>query len=515
MAGRTSNELYAIHEISQALGRTTSIKRGLDAVLETLARQMKMQRATISLLRPGGKEVTIVAAHGLSEDQIRKGRYGMGEGVTGQVVASGEPVVVPRISKEPAFLNRTGARDATGDVAFLCVPILDGDRTAGALSVDRPASRAASFDDDIRFLTSIASIIGLFVRQLNRGEAGRGRRADRGDETGTGVAGRMQFKDIIGNSARMQEVFKLTEQVARSDATVLIRGESGTGKELVAAAVHALSGRALRPFIRVNCAVLPDTLIESELFGHERGAFTGALERKKGRFELAGDGTIFLDEIGELSPATQAKFLRVLQEREFERVGGTETLKASARALAATNKDLEAAVGSGAFREDLYYRLNVVSIHLPPLRDRRSDIPILAEHFLERSAAANKKRVMRFSPGALDLLMAYPWPGNVRELENAVERAVLVGAGPALYPYHLPPNIQAAGQGKGRAPSLRTAVAQLEKELLTEALANAGGNQSRAARILGVSERMVRYKARKHRLEVKPPAGGSPRQIRR
>jgi Nif-specific regulatory protein len=286
---------------------------------------------------------------------------------------------------------------------------------------------------------------------------------------------------------------------------VLLRGESGTGKELVAAAILRLSGRAARPYVRVNCAVLPDTLIESELFGHERGAFTGAMERKKGRFELAGDGTIFLDEIGELSPATQTKLLRVLQEREFERVGGTQTLKCSARVLAATNRDLEAAVAAGSFREDLYYRLNVVSIHLPPLRDRKSDIPILAEYFLEHSAGANRKPVRRFSPGALELLMAYPWPGNVRELENAVERAVLVCTGPALYPYHLPPNIQASGRGKGQAPSIRAAMAQLEKELLSEALANADGNQSRAARMLGISERMVRYKTRKHRLESRKP----------
>jgi Nif-specific regulatory protein len=365
--------------------------------------------------------------------------------------------------------------------------------------VDRPARFAGHFDDDIRFLSSVAALISLFVRAQRRPDSGRGRRAGAEGGAETAPAGRVQFRNIIGNSARMQELFRMTEQVARSDATVLLRGESGTGKELVAAAIHELSGRAARPFIRVNCAVLPDTLIESELFGHERGAFTGALERKKGRFELAGDGTIFLDEIGELSPPTQTKFLRVLHEREFERVGGAQTLKANARILAATNRDLESAVGTGAFREDLYYRLNVVSIHLPPLRDRKSDIPILAEYFLERSAGANRKPVRRFSPGALELLMAYPWPGNVRELENAVERAVLVCTGPTLYPYHLPPNIQATGRGKGGA-SLRAAVAQLEKELLTEALANAGGNQSRAARMLGISERMLRYKTRKYHL---------------
>jgi len=511
MAGRSSKELHVIQEISQALGRATSLSRGLDSVVESLAREMKMERGTISLLRPGSRELHIAAAHGLTEDQKRSGLYQLGEGVTGQVVASGEPVVVPRVSKEPQFLNRTGARKDLPDVAFLCVPILEGDRPIGALSVDRSPRASNAFDEDVRFLASVASLLGLFVRLQRRPDAARARRGDPDDPAASAPEGRVQFKNIIGNSARMQELFRMTDQVARSDATVLLRGESGTGKELVAAAIHHLSGRATRPFVRVNCAVLPETLIESELFGHERGAFTGAMERKKGRFEIAGDGTIFLDEIGELSPPTQAKLLRVLQEREFERVGGTQTLKCSARILAATNKDLEAGVASGAFRDDLYYRLNVVSIHLPPLRDRKSDIPILGEYFLERSAAANKKPARRFSPGALELLMAYPWPGNVRELENAVERAVLVCTGPTLYPYHLPPNIQASGRGKGHAPSLRTAVAQLERELLSEALANADGNQSRAARLLGISERMVRYKTRKYHLQSRKPPGPAPR----
>jgi Nif-specific regulatory protein len=506
MAGRAARELHVLQEISLSLGRATSLSRGLDQTVEILAREMKMERGTVCLLKPGTRELRIAAAHGLSEEQKRRGRYQLGEGITGQVAASGQPVVVPRISREPQFLDRTGARKSSLDAAFLCVPILDGERPVGALSVDRSPRAAAGFDEDLRFLASVASVAGLFIRTQRKPESARGRGGVGEAAGGAAPDPRMQFKDIIGNSARMQELFKMTEQVARSDATVLLRGESGTGKELVAAAIHRLSGRAGRPFVRVNCAVLPETLIESELFGHERGAFTGAMEQKKGRFEIAGDGTIFLDEIGELSPPTQAKLLRVLQEREFQRVGGTQTLKCSARILAASNKDLEAAVGSGAFREDLYYRLNVVSIHLPPLRDRKSDIPILTEHFLERSAAVNKKPVRRFSPGASELLMAYPWPGNVRELENAVERGVLVCTGPTLYPYHLPPNIQAAGRGRGHAPSIRAAVIQLEKELLSEALANADGNQSRAARLLGISERMVRYKARKYHLDLKKPA---------
>ncbi len=508
MAGRTSKELHVIQEIVQVLERAPALGRGLEQVLELLAREMKMERGTVSLVRPGTKELRIAAAHGLTDEQRRRGRYQIGEGITGQVVATGVPVVVPRISREPQFLDRTGTLSTDPDAAFLCVPILEAERPQGALSVLRPSRSSSGFEEDLKFLSGVASVLAMFIRLQRKPEPARASRAEP-EASGAAAAGTDsvgQFRDIIGNSARMKELFRMTEQVARSDATVLLRGESGTGKELVAAAVHRLSGRAARPFVRVNCAVLPETLIESELFGHERGAFTGALEQKKGRFEVAGDGTIFLDEIGELSPATQAKLLRVLQEREFQRVGGTQTLRCNARVLAASNKDLEAAVASGAFREDLYYRLNVVSIHLPPLRDRKSDIPILSEHFLERSAAANRKPVRRFSPGALDLLMAYPWPGNVRELENAVERAVLVCTGMTLYPYHLPPNIQSAIRGKGRAPSMRSAVEQLEKELLSEALSNADGNQSRAARLLGISERMVRYKARKYHLEPRKAA---------
>ena len=509
MAVRSSKELHVLQEIVRSLERAPTLVRGMDQIVEILAREMKMQRGTVILLRPGTKEIRIAAAHGLTDEQKRQGRYTLGEGITGQVVEKGEPVVVPRISKEPQFLDRTGARKGLPDVSFLCVPILEGNHPLGALSVDRSPRASAEFDEDLKFLTSVASLIALAIRLHRRHESARTLKSE-GDAAPAGTPDSVgQFRDIIGNSARMKELFRMTEQVARSDATVLLRGESGTGKELVAAAIHRLSGRAARPFIRVNCAVLPETLIESELFGHERGAFTGAMEQKKGRFEIAGDGTIFLDEIGELSPATQAKLLRVLQEREFQRVGGTQTLRNNARILAATNKDLEAAVANGAFREDLYYRLNVVSIHLPPLRDRKSDIPILSEHFLERSAAANRKPVRRFSPGALEMLMGYPWPGNVRELENAVERAVLVCTGPTLYPYHLPPNIQALGRGKGPAPSMRAAVEQLEKELLSEALANADGNQSRAARLLGISERMVRYKARKYHLEPRKATGKS------
>jgi Nif-specific regulatory protein len=307
-------------------------------------------------------------------------------------------------------------------------------------------------------------------------------------------------------------------------ATALILGESGTGKELVAMSIHANSDRADRPFIKVNGAAFPDGLFESELFGHERGAFTGAVGRKKGRLDLAQGGTLFLDEIGELPLSTQVKLLRVLQFREYERIGGTETLKADVRLVAATNKNLEQAVARGAFREDLYYRLNVFTIVLPALRERRSDIPALVEYFVEKYATVHRRKARRASSGALDVLCAYAWPGNVRELENAIERAVVACEGSVIEPRHLPRAIAgASGSDDGaqaaadeqrrraeRAVTLAGAVEELERRMISEALAKSNGNLARAARHLGTTERVLRYKIAKYDL-----ASPSPRKRRR
>jgi Nif-specific regulatory protein len=286
--------------------------------------------------------------------------------------------------------------------------------------------------------------------------------------------------------------------VAGTSTTVLIRGESGTGKELIAHAIHYHSPRAKLPFIKVSCAALPETLIESELFGYERGAFTGAHARKKGRFELAAGGTLFLDEIGELSLQTQVKLLRVLQQREFERLGGTETLRANFRVIAATHKHLEQAVAAGTFREDLYYRLNVFAIGVPPLRERKPDILLLADHFVEKYAREHGKSVHRISTPCIDMLMSYHWPGNVRELENAIERAVVVCDDRVLHAHHLPPTLQTAeASGTDFRQSLAVSVAALERDLISDALKSARGNRARAARLLDTTERIIGYKIRK------------------
>jgi Nif-specific regulatory protein len=293
-------------------------------------------------------------------------------------------------------------------------------------------------------------------------------------------------------------------QVTRTNTTVLIRGDSGTGKELIAQAIHYNSQRAAKPFVKVSCAALPDSLIESELFGYEKGAFTGAAARKQGRFERADGGTLFLDEIGDINLATQVKLLRVLQEREFERVGGTETIKANVRLVAATNKDLEKAIAAGTFREDLYYRLNVFTLFIPPLRERKADMLLLVDHFLEKFAREHKRNIKRISTPAIDMLASYHWPGNVRELENTLERAVLMCDGEVVHGHHLPPSLQTAeASGTITRVSLRDAVGAYEKDLLQDALKTTRGNRAKAARLLDTTERIVNYKVRQHGIDAR------------
>jgi two-component system response regulator HydG len=311
------------------------------------------------------------------------------------------------------------------------------------------------------------------------------------------LGSRFDFSRIIGKGRKMKELFDFLAQVAPSEATVLILGESGTGKELVANAIHHNSPRTQQPFVKVACAALPETLLESELFGHEKGAFTGAIARREGRFQAAHRGTIFLDEVGEMSPAIQTKLLRVLQEREFEPVGSSRTVKVDVRVIAATNKDLGKEIKEGRFREDLFYRLNVIPIHLPPVRERKEDIPALANHFLSLYREKNKKEIKEISPKALDLLIRHDWPGNIRELENCLERAVIVARGELIAPADLPPAIQNLPAGKEDAEipfPAGISLQEAEKALILKTLEDAGGNRSRAAEILGINRRTLQMK---------------------
>ncbi len=506
-------DLTLLYEIIQTLTAPGPLPRNLQQILKILAQREDMERATITILNPETNEIQIEVAQGLTAEARRRGRYKLGEGITGRVVETGEPMVVPRVSQEPLFLNRTRTRGREKDeLSFLCVPIKINHQTIGALSVDRHF-QDLNLDRDLRLLTIIASIIAQAGNNLLLLDREKEKLRNENLQLKGALKERYRVGNIIGNSSRMRQVFEMIHRVAKSNATILIRGESGTGKELVANAIHYNSARASKPFIKVNLAALPETLVESELFGHEKGAFTGALQRKQGRFELAQGGTIFLDEIGDLSSNVQLKLLRVIQEREFTRLGGTTTLKADVRLIAATHRDLEKLVADGAFRDDLYYRLNVFPIYLPPLRERKTDITLLAEHFLEKYAKENNQPVPRLSQSAVDLLMQYFWPGNIRELENVIERALLVCDGDTILSSHLPPSLQsrwtsgatAAGH-EADSPerlSLAAQVENLERELIIEALAATRGNQSAAADYLDTSLRIMGYKIKRYGLDPK------------
>jgi Nif-specific regulatory protein len=494
-------ELSMLFEISQILDSSLDLRTVVEPVLEVITRSLGMKFATLTLLNRQTGEISIEAAYGLSASQKSKGRYKLGEGITGKVIQTGKPAIVPRISEEPLFLDRTGARRTheTGDLSFLCVPIKMGREVVGALSADRPASEAPALQENARILSIVASLIAQAVRLRQSAQEERERLLEENLRLQDELKDKFRPSNIIGNSKAMQEVYQLISQVSASDTTVLLRGESGTGKELVAHAIHYASRRAAKPIIKVNCAALPEGVIESELFGHEKGAFTGALASRKGRFELAQGGTLFLDEIGDLSAAMQIKLLRVLQEREFERVGGTITIKADVRLIAATNRDLEKLIERELFRQDLYYRLNVFPVHIPPLRERRTDILLLADYFAERYSLRNHKNVRRISTPAIDMLMAYHWPGNVRELENCIERAVLLSDDAVIHGHHLPPTLQTA-EASGTVPrgTLRATLERIERELLVEALKSSRGNMAAAAGSLGITERIMGLRVRKY-----------------
>ncbi len=478
-------ELQLLYEISEILSTHMAPEESLREILTILGKKFGMNRGTITLLKRGSDEISIEEAYGLSAKEIAKGRYKVGEGITGMVIKKGVPIVVPQIGKEPLFLDKTGSRKLMNKdkVSFLCVPIKIGIETLGALSVDHVFKKDISPKEDVRVLTIIASMIARAVELKRTLDEERALLIQENKALINELKTKFKPNNIIGNSKLMRQVYSLIEQVATSRATVLICGESGTGKELVASAIHYSSGRAEAPFIKVNCAALPENLAESELFGHEKGAFTGALSHKKGKFEIADKGTIFLDEIGELSLPVQSKILRVLQEREFEHVGGIQTLKVDVRIVAATNADLLEDVNNGKFREDLYYRLNVFPIFLPALRDRRPDIPLLINHFIEKYSREHGKEIVRINTPAIDMLVKYHWPGNVRELENCIERAVLLSSDGVIHGYHLPPTLQMSDTAGSTKPySLTAMVENYEKDLIIEALKNANGVKAKAAR---------------------------------
>jgi Nif-specific regulatory protein len=496
---RAPLEVQALHEIAGAVFRDGDINKALTSALLVLRLVLDMENGTVSLFDPVTGDVFIEAAPEMRDDERIQGRLRPGEGIVGRIYALGVPVVVPDLAAEPAFLNRTGSWSnlVEDPRALVGVPIRHGRETLGVLTIDRRLRAGEpSFERDVRFLGIVAAMIGARVR-LDAHESPRARVAvEDGAPRPAPLAARL---GIVAAGVRTRGVLDQVERVARSRATVLLRGESGTGKEVIARAVHEASPRAERAFVAVNCAALPDTLVENELFGHDRGAFTGATVLQKGRFELADGGTLFLDEIGELSVAAQVKLLRVLQERQFERVGGGRTVTVDVRIVAATNRDLEAAVRQGTFRLDLYHRLSVVTLDVPPLRERTDEIAPLTEHFL-RALAREHGRDVTLARDALDALVRHRWPGNVRELRNTLERAVVITAGHTIRAADLA--LDARAGLDDRAPPPGAPAGEDERERVRAALERCGYVQAKAARVLGLSTRQLAYRVRKYGISL-------------
>jgi Nif-specific regulatory protein len=500
-----SGELRVIYSIAEVLANKTDSKDIIETVLRILSEEAGMKRGMITLLMRDFQEVHLDVAPGMDDLNIQKIKYGVGEGITGRVISKGRPMAIPKLDEAPFFLDRTGARKKIdrSKLAFICVPITYCGEVVGALSVDTVARVGGDLANEVKFLSAVADMIAYFAAA----------RRTIGEERDRLERERINFKQevgkiphpsrIIGKSRLMQMIYSMIHQVAESDTTVLLTGETGTGKELVAKAIHESSPRASNPIVYLNCAALPDNLIESELFGHERGAFTGALEKRIGKFEAATGGTLFLDEIGELSASAQAKVLRVLQDRVIERIGGNKSVRVNVRMIAATNRNLELEVERGTFRSDLFYRLNVFPIHMPPLRERGADILLLADFFVKKYSEELKKNVTRISSPAISALMAYYWPGNVRELENCIERAVLVSTDETIHTYNLPPTLQVRDQQQGEPGrgSLEQRVSAYEREIIEEALKYSRGNQSLAAGELCTTRRIIQYKIDKYGID--------------
>ncbi|MBI5188828.1 MAG: nif-specific transcriptional activator NifA [Nitrospirae bacterium] len=496
---RENRILSAFLEVSRVLNSSFDLEKNLFRTMRILGDFLEMERGSVFLVDYNTRELKIVAAHGLTKEQIERGKYRIGEGIVGRVLEKGFPVVIPNVGEEPLFLNKTGSRIEKNGISFLCVPIKFKGEPIGVLSADRIFKDSAiTVDEDIRVLEIVASIIAQYVilwRHYRESEQER-------ENLKLELRGRYSLPNIIGSSDKMQEVFEAVHRVAYSRATVILYGESGTGKELIAKSIHYMSPRAKWPFVKFNCASIPEGLLESELFGHEKGAFTGAITTRKGRFELANGGTILLDEIGDLSINLQPKILRVLQEREFERVGGDKIIKVDVRLIAATSRNLEELVSKGKFREDLYYRLNVVPIFLPPLRERREDIPLLIGHFIRRFNEENKKNVS-ISPEAIRVLIDYNWLGNIRELENTIERLVVMSTRNTIKPSDLPINLKLpAPKNILQKESLKTGIKEIEKSMILDALEKNGWVQAKAARILGLTPRQIGHKIKKYGISV-------------
>lgn len=503
---QNSSDLVHLVQILDSLQKK---KITLDDALGFIKEVTYAERVLLVLLSPIDGDLYIEAASGLSGEQKKQGHYVLGEGVVGKVIQSGEAMYIQDVMHNPLFLNRTHARQKKENISFLCVPIKLNGSVIGALGIDRENSQVLNPEHEERMLSVIATSFVPYIR-LHQSEMQKQEK----EKVRFPQASYKGVRNLIGNSEPMQLVYERIYQAAPSSVTVMLRGESGTGKELVARALYENGPRKDNAFITLNCAALPESLVESELFGHEKGAFTNAVQTRKGRFEMANHGTLFLDEVGELSLATQARLLRVLQERSFERIGGTESIHVDVRIITATNRDLEKMVEDGTFRKDLYYRLNVFSLFLPPLRERQSDILLLVDHFLGYFSEINKIVKPKLSLAASEMLQRYAWHGNIRELENVIERSILlIGKGQYLLPQHLPlelhskecPEVSSTSVPKYNlgAGTLPERIEELERVSITEALSTYKGHMGDAAASLGLTERIMGQRMKKYSLDYK------------
>ena len=494
-------ELNVLYDIATLISDSRDIVKSLEKSLMALKNSLHLENCVIYKLEDDDI-LSIYAAINFNKHQKVVSEYKMGEGATGLAAKSMEPVVIENVHNDILFLNKSGNRNSD-TISYIAVPMLVEHEVIGVLATNLTKFTEIDFDETVRILSIVSSLFAQAIYSHMVIEKEKERLTELKQYYKMEWDSKVHnFGDIIGDSKKMQNVYQVVERIAQSDVTVLVRGETGTGKELVASAIHKRSKRVNEPFVKLNCAAITDTLLESELFGHEKGAFTDAKETRKGRFELADGGTLFLDEIGDISASAQVKLLRVLQEREFERVGGSKTIKVNVRLVAATNRDLEQMVKDGDFREDLYYRLNVIPIDLPPLRKRGEDIKLLVNFFLER-AMKNHKKIVKITDEAMDKLMKYPWPGNVRELENTIERIVLMGNEAGISAADMLLLLPALNNEKlldeyKAIPIENKTLDELECEAVKSALKNASGNQSHAAELLGITPRQIGYKIKKY-----------------